>query len=105
MPATADHHQLLRDLKVRLEDLQPHNYLDVELDQSKWCIARRPAYCDRGRFLWHCESKDSRILTIDHADGFPRYFFGAAALVNEMAAWCEARKQRVLSMSTEHVSV
>jgi len=54
-------------------------------------IDRRPPHCDRGRWLWHAESTDRRVATVDGADGFPRYFFDAGCLARELAAWLEVR--------------
>lgn len=90
---------LFFDLHMRVALLMPHNYIDVDLSGTTWWIEHRPGYCDRGRYQWHCESKDSRIITVDFADGFPRYFFGLDAMLSEMQAWCEKRGQELVWVS------
>lgn len=97
MPATCTDN-LIDQLRDAVDALTPHAYFEVELNQSKWLIEGRPAYCDRGRFLWHCSSKDQRFLTIDEADRFPRYFFGADALVSEMIRWAAKRGQTIVAV-------
>ena len=57
---------------------------------SAW-ISQRPHYCDRGRWLVHAESTDPAILTIDAADGFPRYYFYNESLVREFGHWFALR--------------
>jgi hypothetical protein len=42
-------------------------------------VEARPAYCNRGRFLVNAQSIDAAVLSIDWADGFPRYYFGVEA--------------------------
>lgn len=54
-------------------------------------IVERPGYCDRGRWIWHASSSDPRICTIDGGDCFPRYFFNADCLAQELSAWLVAR--------------
>lgn len=57
-------------------------------------IQLRPHYCDRGKYQWNAESTSHKI-TVDHADGFPRYYFLMDSLVNEINAWIEKRKQQI----------
>jgi hypothetical protein len=73
--------------------INPTSYLEFETAQISCSIDKRPSYCDRGRYRWLAKSKDNRILTIDAADMFPRYFFNIGALVMEIESWLKARKQ------------
>ena len=50
-------------------------------------------YCDRGRWLLNADSKDPTKITLDWADGFPRYYFEDECLLREMKAWLFARGQ------------
>lgn len=54
-------------------------------------ISTRPHYCDRGRWLVHAESSNPALLTIDWADGFPRYYFHTECLVKEVQSWLATR--------------
>ena len=62
----------------------PHVWIEL------W-IEARAAYCDRGRFLVHAGSRDPRVLSIDEADFFPRYYFHPACLVQEISTWLNVR--------------
>ena len=53
-------------------------------------IHKRPNYCDRGDWLIHMGGHHNDI---DHADGFPRYFFGTAAQAKaQMETWLYRRR-------------
>lgn len=58
-------------------------------------ITHRPWYCDRGKYLLYCESRDQRVATVDCSDGFPRYYFKDQSLCVELKAWLEAREQHI----------
>jgi hypothetical protein len=62
----------------------------VECEQAKIWVEARPGYCNRGRFLVNAETIDPAVLSIDWADGFPRYYFGVEACVSELLAWMKA---------------
>ena len=79
-------------LRAQLEALPPHAHIDLTIEDASSWISARPVYCDRGRFLWSVESTNTRRLTIDSADGFPRYYFTVDAAVLEICAWLDARK-------------
>lgn len=96
--------ELLKSLIFHLASKPPHYYVDVELTDVTWGIAVRPAYCDRGRYLWNCESKDNTKCTIDNADGFPRYFFSLEAMQIEMKLWCEARSQIIVAIEGNSIA-
>ena len=81
-------------------DVKHPDHLLFETDAIIGFIAMRPPMCDRGRWLLNADSKDSRILTIDHADRFPRYYFNDTSLCVELKAWLHARGQ-LMSMRTE----
>ena len=59
----------------------------VDLPDVRIFIERRPYYCDRGRYGFWAESKVNEKLTIDFADGFPRYFFSLQRAFDEMYDW------------------
>ena len=54
-------------------------------------IMQRPSYCDRGRWQVLGESLDSRRITVDHDDMFPRYYFFQECLVMEIGHWFQLR--------------
>jgi len=57
-----------------------------------WMQAR-PAYCDRGRWLAHVEVAHPRLLDVDAADRWPRYYFDLERAKAEVEAWLRVRKQ------------
>lgn len=64
----------------------------IEGENSTHYVERiMPSANDRGNFKWFAESKDHVQLTIDGGDLFPRVFFKATTLVEEMYAWAERR--------------
>ena len=46
---------------------------------------------DRGNWLFMAGSLDPTKVTIDEADGFPRYYFDDECCVKEVCAWIRAR--------------
>jgi hypothetical protein len=59
-------------------------------------MQKRPAHCDRGRWLAHVELKhphDPRAISIDYADLWPRYYFDLDRAKAEIEAWLLIRKQ------------
>lgn len=54
-------------------------------------LTPRPGYCDRGDWLIHVDAHGAHDL--DHADGFPRYFFGSEDEVKvQMERWLWRRE-------------
>lgn len=53
----------------------------------------RPAYCDRGRWLARLEVTNGLALSIDYADGWPRYYFDRERAMLEIEAWLRNRKE------------
>lgn len=56
--------------------------------QFKIIVAKRPHYCDRGRYLVYNEAPG-----LDDADGWPRYYFSFEAMVSEIREWLKARSE------------
>lgn len=70
--------------------------LDWYLMRGRECtvaLAPRARYCDRGRWLATLDVWGELALSIDSADGWPRYYFDKARALAEIRAWLEARKQ------------
>lgn len=90
-----------QQLKTCIAEMRFPSYLDIELSDCTFWVNPRPTYCDRGRYQWGCESKDQRVMTVDSADRFPRYFFGLDEMISEMQAWCDIRKQEIILIRKE----
>jgi len=59
-------------------------------------IAARPAYCDRGNFTATIQVVgDPWRLSLDGADGWPRYYFDLDRAKLEVEAWLHKREQWV----------
>ncbi len=69
--------------------------LNIIVPPIKAWITERPYYCDRGRWQLNAESTDPAKLTIDWADGFPRYYFHEDSLVMELATWLMTRLAQI----------
>lgn len=67
-------------------------YFDVICEWVSIWVELRPTYCNRGTFLVNANSNDPARITIDWADGFPRYYFSAECCVSELLAWMAARE-------------
>lgn len=55
-----------------------------------------PSCSDRGIYKWIAESKDSRIITVDDHDMFPRYYFLSESLIKEMVEWLKKRNELII---------
>jgi hypothetical protein len=66
-------------------------YFDLSVGPTRLCVIERPPYCDRGRFQVQADTVDILVLDLDGHDGFPRYYFDAAACALEIVLWLEAR--------------
>ena len=66
-------------------------YLEITTELVQITIEPRPIYCDRGNFLVKAFPR-SPLIVIDREDGFPRYYFGVLACVDEIKMWMDARK-------------
>jgi hypothetical protein len=58
-------------------------------------INERPQYCDRGNWLAHLEVNPDYAwkVSIDHSDGWPRYYFDLERAKLEVEAWLTKRQQ------------
>jgi hypothetical protein len=86
--------------------MKPPGYVPtpVEREESWWqidgrdcyvTIERRPAYCDRGRFIAKVFPLPGTplYLSFDSQDGWPRYYFDWDRMLAEIGAWMEVREQ------------
>lgn len=80
------------------------------LIQGKACVIyleNRPHYCDRGNFIAKIFTRedapaaDIMELSLDEADGWPRYYFDENRAKAECEAWLIKRKQAVEQPKTE----
>jgi hypothetical protein len=72
-------------------------FITVDLPNANIYIHRRPNYCDRGRYGFHVVPKPGKewFLSIDHTDGFPRYFFKLQRALDEIQDWVEFNKEKL----------
>jgi len=56
-------------------------------------LERRPGYCDRGNFIAKLFPHGALELSIDEADGWPRYYFDEERAKLEVEAWLKKRGQ------------
>jgi len=80
-----------------LSCIQRESWLDIEMPNVLITITKRPGYCDRGHYGVLVETMRGKepIMTIDGADGFPRYFFSLQRLFDELHDWIEFNKSNV----------
>jgi hypothetical protein len=67
-------------------------WLEINAGQALITIEPRPIYCDRGNFLVHVDPRGDLALSLDGADGFPRYYFGVQACADEVHEWMRVRR-------------
>lgn len=65
-------------------------------------IAARPAYCNRGNFIATIECQNPRRLSLDGADGWPRYYFDLERAKLEVQAWMRKRGQWLHAQARWH---
>lgn len=53
----------------------------------------RPHYCDRGNWIAKLFPEGMLALSIDEADGWPRYYFDKERGMREVEAWLVKRGQ------------
>jgi hypothetical protein len=68
-------------------------YQTIRGKQCEIVLEPRPPYCDRGNFLAKLFSEGELLLSIDAADGWPRYYFDEARAKAEVEAWLRKRGQ------------
>lgn len=57
-------------------------------------VSLAPTFANnRGNYLAAVESFDQTLLTVNHADGFPRYYFDLGRAKAEIEAWLIVREQ------------
>ncbi len=70
--------------------------LDYESIHGRECeitLEPRPYYCDRGNYLAKLFPTGALFLSIDEADGWPRYYFHPEHAKSEINAWLKKRGQ------------
>lgn len=73
---------------------EEYGYQFVKLEQCEIHLSRRNWYCDRG--AWDANvypvDRSELSLSLDYADGFPRYYFDETRAKLEMECWAKKRK-------------
>lgn len=86
----------IKEFNLSIKDIEDEiketGYWECQLGVALIWVQKRPDYCDRGRWQLNAKSFDSRMVSIDEQDGFPRYYFTNEALILEVMAWLRARK-------------
>ena len=85
---------------VALEDWKgtPEHTIEVRHDGVLVWISPRPAYCDRGRWVANIDfTSPQRCLdvSIDWADGFPRYYMDVGRAIAEATEWLNWRLYKI----------
>lgn len=75
------------------------NCIEIICNYGEVYIEKRPAYCDRGKFIVKIESRDPVNWYIDHQDAFPRYYFDFDCCITETLLWLCERKVKVISIN------
>jgi len=71
-------------------------YVSIKMANGMVTIERvMPTCFDRGNYIVKASSRDNHKLYIDGADMFPRYYFDLEAMITEIEAWIDTRKQCV----------
>lgn len=60
-------------------------------------LEKMPHYLDRGQWLAHVTDHDFKMLNLDWADFWPRYYLSLGRAKDEIADWLKARKQEVVT--------
>ena len=70
-------------------------YLALTTPDWHITIQNRPSYCDRGTHVVLVEPRSqSARFDFDHADAFPRYYFGLDVAKQQMEAWLPKRSKK-----------
>lgn len=78
-------------------ELDEHGYMFIDLSHAKIMVHKRNWYCDRGRYGFSVEVKREHLdkMSIDWADGFPRYFFKLQRAFDELEDWINFNKEKI----------
>ena len=79
--------------------IDAYDVLTIDIGPLHLWIGQRPHYCDRGRWLVHVETRDPIALSLDAADGFPRYYYKDKSLVTEVVSFIEAHDKELQATS------
>lgn len=87
---------------IRKELITEHcdgvKWIMIEGVDCEISLEPRPSYCDRGNWLAkiHIKAGGNAIkLNLDHADGWPRYYFDYDRALAEIEAWLVKRGQMI----------
>jgi hypothetical protein len=59
-------------------------------------LEARPSYCDRGNWIAKLHPEGKLAMSIDFADGWPRYYFDLDRAKLELEAWIRKRGQEIV---------
>lgn len=68
-------------------------WLEIIGKECHITLEPRPAYCDRGNYIAKLFPIGALDLSIDHQDGWPRYYFDQDRAKLEIEAWLKKRVQ------------
>lgn len=79
-----------------MSDWENHGgYLEIRGRECSISLEPRPVYCDRGNWIAKLDARGELALSIDWADGWPRYYFDLDRAKQEIQAWLEKRGQLI----------
>lgn len=68
-------------------------WLEIKGKECTITCEERPSYCDRGNYIYKLFPTGELALSIDHQDGWPRYYFDQDRANLECEAWLKKRGQ------------
>lgn len=81
------------DWTIHTVDHSPVIWWEVHGRECSITIEPRPVYCDRGNLIAKVFPTGSLAMSMDHADGWPRYYFDLDRAKLECEAWLVKRGQ------------
>lgn len=72
---------------------QKDGYESIRGTSCEITLEARPWYCDRGNWLAKVHPEGKLLRELDHADGWPRYYFDHDRAKAEIEAWLIKRGQ------------
>lgn len=68
-------------------------WIEIKGKECRITLETRPSYCDRGNFIAKLFPIGRLELSIDHQDGWPRYYFDQDRAKLECEDWLKKRGQ------------